>query len=123
MSEPKKILIVEDEVDILQLFAVRIEVNGYDVVTAVDGEEALEKVNSENPDLILLDLMIPKIDGYEVCRTLKFDDETKNIPIIILSALNEAVDKQKALDAGVDAYFVKPFDLEELVQKIKELIV
>jgi len=122
MSEQKKVLIVDDEQDLVDVFSVRIEVNGFDVVTASDGQEALEKIKNEKPDLILLDLMLPKVNGYEVCRMTKFDDNTRDIKVIVLSALNEPKDREKALEAGADAVFIKPFDLDLLVTKIRDLL-
>ncbi|MFA6078839.1 MAG: response regulator [Candidatus Omnitrophota bacterium] len=122
MGGQKKILVVEDSQDIRSILSMRLVINGYDVVTAVDGQEGLDKARDEHPDLIMLDLMLPKIDGYEVCRMLKFDDKYKNIPIIILSALDQQEDREKATKSGADAYFIKPFDLELLLTKIKKLI-
>ena len=100
----------------------RLEISNYSVVTAEDGESALEKAKKETPNLIILDLMIPKINGFEVCRMLKFDDKYKDIPVVILSALDQQQDREKAIENGADAYFIKPFDLELLVDKIKSFI-
>ena len=83
MSETKKILVVEDDLVTQRMLSARLEITGYDVITASDGEEALNKARKENPDLLILDLMLPKMTGYEVCRMLKFDDKYKKIPIII----------------------------------------
>ncbi|MBI3252340.1 MAG: response regulator [Candidatus Omnitrophica bacterium] len=118
----KKILLVEDEQDIANVLAVRLEVNGYEVILAKDGEEALQKVKKEKPDLVILDLMLPKINGFEVCRMLKFDGAFKNLPIIVLSALHQQQDREKIQQYGADAYFIKPFDLNLLLVKIKALI-
>jgi DNA-binding response OmpR family regulator len=122
MEKRKKILIVEDSQDIRSILSMRLLINGYDVSSAVDGQEGLDKVKDEHPDLVMLDLMLPKIDGYEVCRMLKFDDKFKHIPIIILSALDQQEDREKATRSGADAYFIKPFDLELLLTKIEKLI-
>ena len=111
----------EDQTEMRRIVSIRLEINGYTVIGAEDGEEALEKVKQEDPDLLILDLMIPKIDGFEVCRMLKFDDKHKNMPIIILSALDQQGDREKAIKNGADAYFIKPFDLELLLNKIKNL--
>ncbi len=118
----KKILVVDDEQDIRKVLAMRLKINGFTVIMAGDGQEGLEKARSENPDLILLDLMLPKINGYELCRLLKFDDRYKRIPIIILSALHEQLDRQKAAEHGADSFFLKPFDFDLLLFKIKSLL-
>jgi DNA-binding response OmpR family regulator len=122
MEKLKKILIVEDNPDIRNILSMRITINGYQVITAENGQEALDKAKSEKPDLLILDLMLPKINGFEVCRMLKFDDNYKQIPIIILSALDQQQDREKATKSGADAYFIKPFDLELLLTKIKNLL-
>jgi len=118
----KKILVVDDSQDMRIILSMRLKINGYDVIIAQDGQEGLDRARADAPDLIILDLMLPKIDGYEVCRMLKFDDKYKNIPVIILSALDQQEDREKAVGSGADAYFIKPFDLELLLNKIKSLI-
>ena len=122
MAEQKKILIADDEPDFIYVLSVRLEVNGYKVIAARDGEEALSKTKEEKPDLVILDLMMPKINGFEVCRMLKFDDAYKNIPIVVLSALDQQRDREKATANGADAYFIKPFDLKLLLTKIEDLL-
>ncbi|MBU4311636.1 MAG: response regulator [Candidatus Omnitrophica bacterium] len=122
MSETKKILVVEDDLVTQRMLSARLEITGYDVITASDGEEALNKARKENPDLLILDLMLPKMTGYEVCRMLKFDDKYKKIPIIILSSLDQQDEREKAVKAGADTYVIKPFDLELLLVKIKDFI-
>ncbi len=122
MDMTKKILVVDDEQDIRKVLAMRLKINGFTVIMAGDGQEGLEKARSENPDLVLLDLMLPKINGYEVCRLLKFDDKYKHIPVIILSALHEQLDRQKAVEYGADSFFVKPFDFDLLLFKMKSLL-
>ena len=122
MEKPKKVLIVDDEADMREVFSIRLEINNFEVITAKDGEEGLEKAKKEKPDLIVLDLMMPKINGFEVCRMLKFDDNYKAIPIIILSALGQQFDREKAVQCGADAYFIKPFDLNLLVTKIESML-
>ena len=122
MSEAKKILVIEDDMVTQRVVSVRLEINGYNVITAEDGEEGLKKAREQNPDLLILDLMLPKMNGYEVCRMLKFDDKHKNIPIIILSSLDQQDEREKAVKAGADAVFIKPFDLELLLAKIKSFI-
>jgi DNA-binding response OmpR family regulator len=121
MDRAIKILVVEDDLVTQKVISVRLEVNGYDVITAEDGEEALRKAKTENPDLLILDLMLPKMNGFEVCRMLKFDDKYKNIPIIVLSALERQDEREKAIKGGADAYFIKPFDLDLLLNKVKTL--
>ncbi len=122
MNEAKKILVVEDDLVTQRILAARLEINGYKVITASDGEEGLKKARNEKPDLVMLDLMLPKMTGYEVCRMLKFDDKYKKIPIIVLSALDRQDEREKAVKAGADAVFVKPFDLELLLVKIREFV-
>ena len=122
MNGAKKILVVEDDLVTQRVLSARLEINGYEVITAQDGEEGLKKARKENPDLVTLDLMLPKMTGYEVCRMLKFDDKYKKIPIIVLSALDQQDEREKAVKAGADAVFIKPFDLELLLVKIKEFI-
>lgn len=122
MTKNKKILIADDEPDFVELISMRLEVNGFEVVAAKDGQEAIDKTKKEKPDLLILDLMMPKLDGFEVCRMLKFDDNFKNLPIIVLSALDQQQDREKAIEAGADEYFIKPFDLSLLLTKIKNLI-
>ncbi len=118
----KKILLVDDEPEMVEMVKMRLEAHGYEIITANDGLGGLEKARNENPDLILLDLMLPKMTGYEVCRMLKFDDKYKKIPIIVLSALDQQDEREKAVKAGADTVFVKPFDLELLLVKIREFV-
>ena len=122
MNGAKKILVVEDDLVTQRVLSARLEINGYEVITAQDGEEGLKKARKENPDLVMLDLMMPKMTGYEVCRMLKFDDKYKNIPIIVLSALDQQDEREKAIKAGADAVFIKPFDLDLLLVKIRGFI-
>jgi DNA-binding response OmpR family regulator len=121
MNNKIKILVSEDNADIRKILVMRLEINGYTVIQAQDGEEALDKIKKEVPDLVILDLMMPKISGFEVCRMIKFDDKYKDIPIIVLSALDQQADREKAIENGADAYFIKPFDLELLLNKIESL--
>ncbi len=118
----KKILVVDDELDVQSIISFRLEINGYDISVASDGQDGLDKIKAEKPDLVLLDLMLPKINGFEICRMIKFDEKFKDLPIIILSALDKEDDRKKAMDAGADAYFLKPFDLESLLGKISSLL-
>ncbi len=118
----KRLLLVEDEADLVEVVKIRLEANGYDVLTAIDGQQALDKARNQNPDLIILDLMLPKIDGYKVCRMLKFDEKYKHIPVIMFSARAQEADKKLGEEVGADAYLVKPFEPEVLISKIKELL-
>jgi len=118
----KKILIVDDEVDILRLVGARLKLLGFDVITAMDGKEGLDKARSEKPDLMILDLMLPHLDGYQVCKMLKLDETYKNIPIILFTAKASEEDKEVGVEAGADAYITKPFEPEILLGKIKELL-
>ncbi|MCD2255613.1 response regulator YycF [Agrilactobacillus fermenti] len=112
----KKILVVDDEKPISDIVKFNLEKEGYDVVTAYDGEEAVEKVESEDPDLILLDLMLPKIDGLEVARQVR---KTHDTPIIMLTAKDSEIDKVLGLELGADDYVTKPFSNRELVARVK----
>ena len=119
MGDKKKILIVEDEPHTVQTIKDRLEFYGYEVITASDGEEALSKARNEAPNLILLDLMLPKMNGYEVCQLLKFDQKYKHIPIIMLTARTQETDKNMGKETGADEYVTKPFEFDDLVPKIK----
>jgi len=117
-----RILVVDDEPDTLLPLTRALEADDYAVTGAVDGADALEKVRAETPDLILLDLMLPKLNGYEVCMKLKDDPLTRHIPIIILSAKGEIKDKVLGIEIGADDYVTKPFDLLELKARIRALL-
>jgi two-component system, OmpR family, alkaline phosphatase synthesis response regulator PhoP len=118
----KKILLADDEMDIKTIVEMFLESQGYEVATAYDGLDALDKVKTEKPDLILLDVMMPMIDGFEVAKRLKADPETKNIPIIMLSAAGQKEAVQRGLDAGAIDYIVKPFEPVELGNKIEKYL-
>jgi len=120
--DKKRILIVDDEEDILNVLRFRLEANNYEVLSASDGQEGLNKARSEKPDLIILDLMLPKLDGYKVCRMLKFDETYKAIPIIIFTARAQKKDEELGMEMGADAYIAKPFESEVLLEKMKELL-
>ncbi len=124
MSETDKnrILVVEDEDNLRELVRCRLEANGYEVAVAEDGYKALAGVRSFNPDLIILDLMLPKMDGYSVCRMLKSEGDSKAIPIILFTARTSDDDRRHGLDMGADSYINKPFDPLVLLGKIKELL-
>ena len=118
----KKILIIEDEVELVEMLKVRLEANGYDIISAYDGQTGLDRAKKEKPDLILLDLMLPKIDGYQICGTLKKDKEYSRIPIIIFSARAQEHEIKLGKELGADDYITKPFEPSVLLAKIKELI-
>lgn len=117
-----KILIIEDEKPITELLEYNLKQNGYFVEIAYDGEEGLKKVLEIKPDLIILDLMIPKIDGMEVCRRIKGDSSIKSIPIVMLTAKTDEVDRIVGLEMGADDYVTKPFSVRELVLRIKAIL-
>lgn len=116
---PKKILIVDDEVDLVETIRFPLELEGFQVLVSYNGEEGLNLARKENPNLILLDLMLPKLDGYKVCRLLKFDERFKHIPILMLTAKTQEKDRILGMETGADEYITKPFDLDQLVEKVK----
>jgi len=118
----KTILIVEDEADLAMMLKMRLEANNYRAIIAVDGQQGLEMARKDKPDLIILDIMLPKLDGFKVCRILKFDQKYKNIPVVILTARTQEADKKMGKEVMADAYLGKPFEPEVLLSKIKELI-
>jgi diguanylate cyclase (GGDEF)-like protein len=113
-----KLLVVDDDPHIFELLKVNLENEGYQIFHAGDGEEALDLAQKENPDLIVLDIMMPKIDGFEVCLKLRQNDNTYLIPIIVLSAKDAPEDKIMGLKLGADDYITKPFNIEELIARI-----
>jgi two-component system alkaline phosphatase synthesis response regulator PhoP/two-component system response regulator VicR len=119
---PKKILAVDDEKHIVRLVQVNLERAGYQVLTAYDGIDALEKVKAEKPDMIVCDVMMPRMDGFEVLRNLKADAGTRDIPVIImLTAKAQDADVFKGWQSGVDAYLTKPFNPMELLAFVKRI--
>ncbi|MBW1965999.1 MAG: response regulator [Deltaproteobacteria bacterium] len=117
-----KILIVEDNVDTVDLLRKRLHADGFDTAEAYDGEEGLKKVAEYEPDLIVLDIMMPKLDGFEVCKRLKEDESTRYIPVLMLTAKGDVDSTVKGLDVGGDDYLAKPFDYKELVARIRSLL-
>ncbi|MFO7979629.1 MAG: response regulator [Candidatus Aminicenantes bacterium] len=115
----KKILIVDDDPEILRLLASRLKNSGYDVVSASDGESGLKKAITKKPDLVLLDIIMPGLNGFEVCKRLKENDKTKLIPVIMLTALAGEKDLSKGLEEGAVCFITKPFSAEDLLHKIK----
>jgi|SRR3989338_1980743 len=118
----RKILLVDDEPELVEMVKIRLESYNYEIIVAYDGQEALGKARKEKPDLIILDLMLPKIDGYKVCRMLKFDEEYKKIPIVMFTARSHESDEKLGYECGADAYITKPFEPTVLLGKIKELL-
>jgi len=117
-----KILVVDDEVYIVHILDFSLRMEGYEVITALDGEQALERVKSDHPDLIVLDIMMPKLDGYDACRKLRADPQTADVPIILLSAKGRNVDQRMGYDAGATDYITKPFSPRKLVEKINPIL-
>lgn len=117
-----KILIVEDEEDVLELVRYNLEKNGYLTDSALNGRKALEKIRSKTPDLILLDLMLPEVDGLEVCRSVKKDAKTADIPVIMLTAKGTEADIVAGLEMGADDYITKPFSPRVLMARVKAVL-
>lgn len=118
----EKILVVDDEVHIVELIKYNLENNGYRVLTAYNGRDALKAADENEIDLIILDLMLPEIDGLDICKTLKRKDNTSDIPIIMLTAKGEEFDKILGLELGADDYITKPFSVKELIARIKVIL-
>ncbi len=118
----KRIMAVDDERHIVRLIQVNLERAGYQVVTAFDGPEALKKVESDRPDLIVLDVMMPKMDGFEVLKRLQANPETREIPIIMLTAKAQDADVFRGWASGVSAYLTKPFNPLELITFVKRIL-
>jgi DNA-binding response OmpR family regulator len=117
----RKILLADDEEDIKTVLRMFLESKGYQVCTAYDGLDAIDQANSEKPDAILLDVMMPLMDGFEVCKKLKASPETASIPVVMLSAASHAESVKKGLDAGAIDYLVKPFEPEALDQLLEKI--
>ncbi len=117
-----RILIAEDEPDIRELVALILELDGHEVIQARDGQEAVEKAHAEQPDLILMDVRMPRMTGYEACETLKADPATQHIPVVFLSAKGQAGEVEAGYRAGAVAYLIKPFDAEELLSQVKAIL-
>ena len=118
----KKILIVDDEEDIAFSIARRLTAAGYEAICAEDGVEGLRRAQADKPDLILLDLMLPKMDGFKVCRLLKFDQRYKHIPIIIMSARGQQEDIALGRETGAEFYLTKPVESDTLLDKIRQFL-
>ena len=117
----KKILIVDDEPDLVRVTTYRLKKMGYDVIVGIDGEQALSLIQSERPDLVLLDLRLPEMDGLEVCKRVKADPELKDIPIILFTASTNSID-ENVRSVGADGYLIKPFDQKQLTAQLKKFL-
>jgi DNA-binding response OmpR family regulator len=119
-SNSPRILIVDDEPDLRSVLRFGLEAAGFEVLEAADGEQGLQMACDLLPDLVVLDLMLPRMDGYKVCRSLKFDERYRQIPVFILSARSGETDRRLAMDLGADAYVTKPYDMKDLLGRIGE---
>ena len=123
MNKNKKILIIEDEATLQKALNEVLSKENYEVVTSLDGAKGLELAREENPDLILLDIILPKMDGFEVLKKLKENEKTSAVPVIILTNLSDISDIQKALDLGATTYLIKAdFHLEDVLKKVREVL-
>lgn len=117
-----RILIAEDERDIRELIVFTLEFGGFQVIAATNGEEAVELARQHRPDLIILDVRMPRMTGYEACRILKSQEETRAIPVVFLSAKGQEAEIRRGMEAGADAYILKPFAPDELIQQVQALL-
>lgn len=120
MANHKKILVVDDEQDLVETIRLKLSSEGYKVESANTGVEALEKAKQTKPDLILLDIMMPELNGYQVCKKIKEDDSLKNIPVVMLTAKAQESDKFWGLETGADDYITKPFEFSNLLKTISK---
>ena len=117
-----KILVIDDDIAINELVKINLELSGYNVITAQDGIKGFALTRQELPSLVVLDVMMPEVDGFTVAKRIRENPETKNIPILMLTALGMLSDKAKGFDIGVDDYLVKPFEIEELIMRVRALL-
>src|ERR671924_1280263 len=122
MNTPAKILVVDDTLRNVKLLADLLAVKGYSVVTALSGPEALDKIEQEQPDLVLLDVVMPEMSGYEVCRKIRENPATKILPVVMVTALDPAEERIKGLEAGADDFLTKPINQAELFARVKSLL-
>ena len=122
MPKPHRILICDDDPVILRLLEVNLELEGYEVLLAHHGENAIEVATAELPDLVILDIMMPRLDGYQTCERLKANDATKDIPVVFLSAKAQQTDIDKGKAYGVAEYLTKPFDPNDLIDVVQRLV-
>lgn len=118
----KKVLIVDDEADIIEILKFVLEAQGYECITATDGESGLNLAREIRPDLIILDVMMPKINGYKISRLLKYDSKYKDIPILMVTARSQEEDKIIGEETGADEYITKPFQVDYVVEKVKSYL-
>src|SRR3989339_147798 len=118
----EKILIIDDEENIVQLLILNLMAESFNIDTAYDGEEGLDKIDSFQPDLIILDIRLPKMTGWELCRKIKEDPKYKKISVIILTASAQRTDRDKAFSLGADEFLSKPFEVQYVIDKIKEIL-
>ncbi|MCB4755943.1 MAG: response regulator [Elusimicrobia bacterium] len=121
-EKSKKILIVEDEPDIAESLKARLRIEKYEVSIAANGQAGVEKARAEKPDLVILDVMLPDIDGYEVCRVLKSEKDTRSIPVLVLTALPHIKDADRAFEVGANDFLNKPYTNERLLAKVNKLL-
>ncbi len=121
-SPRARVLVVDDEPDLVRILEFGLRAAGYQVEIAADGQEGLKKAREIRPDIILLDLMLPKLDGYKVCRLLKFDERYRHIPIIILSARTQEGDQALAKEMGANRFITKPYEFSEILSHIEALV-
>ncbi len=122
MKTPKTILIVEDYPNVVEVLRIRLQNAGYRVLVAFDGQEGLKLAREHKPDLIILDIMLPKMNGYKLCRLLKFDAKYRDIPIFMLTSRTKATDRQLGKQTGADEYITKPYDPRELLHLIQKYL-
>ena len=118
----KRILIIDDEKEMVQVETMRLKAHGYEVIVAYEGESGLAAARTEKPDLVILDIMLPSVDGYQICSALKKDDRCCHIPIILVSAVDRKYDTDLGKKVGADFYITKPFEPSMLLEKNKELL-
>lgn len=117
-----KVLVAEDERDIRELITFTLRYHGHEVLAASDGELALELALMEHPDIVLLDVRMPRMNGYEVCRSIKENEVTKHIPVVFISAKGQEAEVQEGMDAGATDYILKPFSTDHLVERVAEVL-
>jgi len=118
----KRILAIDDEADVVMIIRTALQTEGYEVATATNGPDALEEAKANPPDLVILDITMPGMDGFEVLRELKAIDATSQVPVIMLTGVSERAKIKDALSSGVDYYVVKPFDFDDLMQKVEQAL-
>lgn len=118
----KKVLIVDDDPSIVEVLKIRLKASGFDPISAANGKEGLKKASEEHPELIILDVIMPEMNGFETCQNLKKDPKTRDIPVIMLTSLSKEKDLDKGLEKGADCFITKPFNSEDLMFEIKTAI-